>query len=78
MFVYQESYKTQENAFDKALERLLFGKFSLSFRTTFGKFEKSTENLGKMILVQFREKNVFFRIVGKLSVNVRNTFVFAM
>ena len=45
------SYKTRENAFDKTLEKSFFGKFSVSFRTIFGKVEKSTENLGKMILV---------------------------
>ena len=35
-----ESYKTREKAFNKSRERLLFGKFSASFRTIFGKFEK--------------------------------------
>ena len=43
----------------------------MSFRTIFGKFEKSTEDLGKMILVE----KYFLRTVGKLSVNVRNIFV---
>ena len=34
-----ESYKTRENAFHKTREQLFIGKFSVSFREIFGKFE---------------------------------------
>ena len=42
-----ESYETRENAFDKTRERLLFEKFSVSFRTILGKFENQQKTLGK-------------------------------
>ena len=42
-----ESYKTRENAFDKTVERLFFGKLSVSFRTIFGKLENQQKTLGK-------------------------------
>ena len=41
-----ESSETRKNAFDKTLERLFFGEFSVIFRTILGKFENQEKNLG--------------------------------
>ena len=71
-----ESYKTQENAFNKTRGRLFFGEFSVSFRTILGKFENQLKTLGKRFWTNFVKK--IRGIVGKLSVNVRNIFVFAI
>ena len=72
-----ENYKTWGNAFNKTRERLFFGEFSASFRTIFGKFENQQKTLEKWFWTIF-VKNIFRRIVSKLSVNVRNIFVFAI
>ena len=42
-----ESYETRENAFDETREQLFWGRFSVSFRTIFGKFENQQKTLGK-------------------------------
>ena len=42
-----ESCKTRENAFDKTRDQLFLGKFSVSFRTIFGKFENKQKTLRK-------------------------------
>ena len=41
-----ESYKTWQDAFDKTRE-YFFGKFFVSFRTIFRKFENAQKILGK-------------------------------
>ena len=73
-----ESYKTRENVFNKTRERLFFGEFSVSFRIIFGKFENQQKDLGIWFWTNFVKKKHFWRIVGKLSVNVRNIFVFGI
>ena len=39
--------KLGKNAFDKTREALFFGKFSVSFRTTVGKFENQQKTSRK-------------------------------
>ena len=73
---FLESYKTRENAFHKTHERLFFGKFLVSFRTTFGKFEYQQKSLGKWFWTNF-VKIIFRKIVGNFLVNSQNIFVFA-
>ena len=72
-----ESNETQENAFDKTHEQLFFEKFSVSFRTIFGKFENQQKTFGKLFWTNFGIK-ILQKIVGKLSVNVLNIFITAM
>ena len=43
-----ESYKTRQDAFDKTREYFL-GKFFVSFRTIFRKFENPQKILGKWV-----------------------------
>ena len=58
----------------KRLSDYFSEKFSVSFRTIFEKFGNQQKILGKWFWSNF-VKNIFF---GKLSVNVRNIYVFAM
>ena len=65
-----ESYKTRENANDKIRERLFFGKLSENLKIN----RKPWGNDFGLI----SWKVFFWKIVGKLSVNVRDIFVFAI
>ena len=68
------SSKTQENAFDKPLERLSFWEILGGFLDNFRKILQSLGNDFELI----SRKIIFRKIVGKLSVNVRNIFVFTI
>ena len=62
--------KLGEKAFHKTRERLFLGKFSVSFRSIFGKFENQQKTLGKWFWTSFVEQ-YFFR---QLSANFRWMF----